>query len=180
MRANPWLGMIEASLEATRRALEVMGRFGGVDLTAAPVAASTPTTAEPWRWTTRNRVTAELTTMRSREFRRMGQPTRSRSDQAVIVVAPYALHAATTADFAKGHSVVETLLNGGVPRLVLTDWRSAGLRMAELSFDSYLSELNAVVDDIGTPVALVGLCQGGLLAAIYAQRASRARSHDWL
>jgi poly(3-hydroxyalkanoate) synthetase len=170
MPIHPWFGLIETSLEATRRTLEIMGGFGGLDVRTVPVAAPTPPAAQPWRWTTPNRVTAELTTMRVREFRRMGRPARDRADQAVIMVAPYALHAATTADFAKGHSVIEALLNGGVPRLVLTDWRSAGPRMAELSFDHYLAELNALIDDVGAPAAIVGLCQGGLLAAIYAAR----------
>lgn len=164
MPVNPWFVLIEASLEATRRTLEIM------DLRTAPFAAPPLAAAELWRWTTPNTVTTELVTMRVREFRRAGRTVRNRADQAVVVVAPYALHAASTADFAQGHSVIEALLNGGVRHLVLTEWRSAGQQMRELSFDSYLAELNTVVDDIGSPAALVGLCQGGLLAAIYAAR----------
>lgn len=162
MSANPWFGLIEASFEAARRALEAMTQGTAV----TPGRGDTQGQPQLWRWTTRNTVTAELTTMRVREFRKGGIST----GPAVIVVAPYTLHAATTADFAKGHSVIEALLNGGVRRLALTDWRSAGPRMGHLSIDSYLAELNAVIDDIGSPAALVGLCQGGLLAAIYAAR----------
>ena len=36
--------------------------------------------------------------------------------------------------------------------------------------DSYLSDLNVAVDDVGPPVDLIGLCQGGWLSLVYAAR----------
>jgi poly(3-hydroxyalkanoate) synthetase len=42
--------------------------------------------------------------------------------------------------------------------------------MRFLSIDTYLAELNVAVDQIGLPVDLVGLCQGGWLSLIYAAR----------
>jgi pimeloyl-ACP methyl ester carboxylesterase len=38
------------------------------------------------------------------------------------------------------------------------------------TIDSYLSDLNVAVDDIGPPVDLIGLCQGGWLSLVYAAR----------
>ena len=63
--------------------------------------------AEP-AWTTRNSIRLELPTMRVREFFRA--PT---SNPATLIIAPFALHGATIADFAPGHSIVEMLQHAG-------------------------------------------------------------------
>ena len=115
-------------------------------------------------WTTPNRIALELATMRLRDC------SQTRSGQPVLVCAPYALHRALIADFAPGHSVVQSLQAGGIDRIYLTDWRSATPSMRYLSIDSYLSDLNVAVDEIGAPVDLVGLCQGGWLSLLYAAR----------
>jgi poly(3-hydroxyalkanoate) synthetase len=109
-------------------------------------------------------VALELATMRLRDC------SRTRSGQPALVCAPYALHRALIADFAPGHSVVQSLQNGGIDRVCLTDWRSASPDMRYLSIDSYLGDLNVAVDEIGAPVDLVGLCQGGWLSLLYAAR----------
>jgi poly(3-hydroxyalkanoate) synthetase len=87
-----------------------------------------------------------------------------------LICAPFALHGATVADFAHGHSLVEALRAGGLPRVHVTDWRSATPQMRFFSIDSYLADLNVAVDELGPPVDLVGLCQGGWLALVYAAR----------
>lgn len=115
-------------------------------------------------WTTPNAIALELATMRLRDC------ARTRTGQPALVCAPYALHRALIADFAPGHSVVQSLQQGGIDRVYLTDWRSASSEMRYLSIDSYLSDLNVAVDEIGAPVDLVGLCQGGWLSLLYAAR----------
>lgn len=115
-------------------------------------------------WTTPGTTALELATMRLRDC------SRTRSGQPALVCAPYALHRALIADFASGHSVVQSLQQGGVERIYLTDWRSATPDMRYLSIDSYLGDLNVAVDEIGAPVDLVGLCQGGWLSLLYAAR----------
>jgi len=119
--------------------------------------------AEP-AWSTPNRVTLELQCMRLREF------SIGADGAANLVCAPFALHAATIADFAPGHSLIEALHRGGVGRLYVTDWRSASAEMRLLSVDNYLADLNVAVDEIGPPVNLIGLCQGGWMSLIYAAR----------
>jgi poly(3-hydroxyalkanoate) synthetase len=116
------------------------------------------------RWTTRNEVVLELTTVRLRDFStaREGVPT--------LVCAPFALHGATITDFAPDHSLIAALHGAGSARVLVTDWRSATPAMRFLSIDSYLADLNVVVDTIGGTVDLVGLCQGGWMALIYAAR----------
>jgi poly(3-hydroxyalkanoate) synthetase len=87
-----------------------------------------------------------------------------------LICAPYALHGATIADFANGHSVVEALQQSGLARLAVTEWLSAAPHMRYFSIDTYLADLNVAVDDIGPPVDLIGLCQGGWMALVYAAR----------
>lgn len=115
-------------------------------------------------WTTPNSVALELATMRLRDC------SQTRSGQPLLVCAPYALHRALIADFAPGHSVVGSLQDGGIDRVYLTDWRSATPSMRYFSIDNYLGDLNVAIDEIGAPVDLVGLCQGGWLSLLYAAR----------
>jgi poly(3-hydroxyalkanoate) synthetase len=42
--------------------------------------------------------------------------------------------------------------------------------MRFLGIDDYLADLNVMVDEIGAPVDLIGLCQGGWMALVYAAR----------
>jgi poly(3-hydroxyalkanoate) synthetase len=115
-------------------------------------------------WTTPHAIALELATARLRDFstRPDGVPT--------LVCTPYALHGAVIADFAPGHSLVKTLREAGLHRVYLTEWRSAGPDMRFLTIDNYLADLNVMVDELGPPVDLVGLCQGGWMALIYAAR----------
>lgn len=126
-----------------------------------------PTPREPPRepgWSTQNAIACELPSMRLRDF------SRGAAGQPALICAPFALHGATVADLAPGHSVVEALRRSGVARLFVTDWRTATRSMRYFSIDSYLADLNVAVDDIGAPVDLIGLCQGGWMALVYAAR----------
>ncbi len=115
-------------------------------------------------WTTSNRVALELATFSLRDF------SREEDGTPALICAPYALHRALIADFARNHSVVEALQRGGVDRLFLTDWRSASSDMRYLAIDNYLADLNVAIDEIGPPLDLIGLCQGGWMSLLYATR----------
>jgi poly(3-hydroxyalkanoate) synthetase len=148
-----------------------LGR-SAIDAFSSIIGAGTrsePGVPEPVNWTTPHTVFRELTTLRVLDF----STAREHSPgSATLVVAPYALHRANIADFARGHSIVETMLREGVTHLFLVDWRSAVVERRFDSIDTHLAELNVAVDDIGrgAPVALVGLCQGGWLSAAFAAR----------
>jgi poly(3-hydroxyalkanoate) synthetase len=132
----------------------------------AQLAAGQPSNSmlrEP-RWTTPNRVALELPAMRLREFAADGDGI------ATLVCAPLALHDATLTDFAPDHSLVAALQIGGLRNLFVTDWRSASPDMRFLSIDSYLADLNVVVDELGGCANLIGVCQGGWMALVYAAR----------
>lgn len=117
---------------------------------------------------TKNTVRLDLRTMVLREYsapEARGIPT--------IVDAPFAGHSAAIADFDTNQSLMETLLTCGVGPLFLTDWKSATLDMKDFDVDSYLAELNVVVDELGGFANLIGLCQGGWMSAMYAARFPR-------
>jgi len=146
-------------LEATRLALHGYAQWFD-DRKTAPSGLP-----EPLAWTTPNTVVLQLPSMRLREFSR-----RDSAQPPVLVCAPYALHGALVTDFAPGHSLIEALQKDGVNRIYVPDWRSATSEMRYLSIDNYLADLNVAIDEIGAPVDLVGLCQGGWLSLVYAAR----------
>ena len=119
--------------------------------------------AEP-QWATPNKVALELATVRLRDF------SISPDGVATLVCAPFSLHSATIADFAPRHSLIAALQQAALPRVFVTDWRSATATTRFLSVDNYLADLNVLVDQLGPPVDLVGLCQGGWLALVFAAR----------
>jgi poly(3-hydroxyalkanoate) synthetase len=148
-------------LEATKLALDSYAQWF-TDQKPAPPGVPDQT---PLAWTTPNAVVLQLQSMRLREFSR-GNTTQ----QPVLVCAPYALHGALIADFAPGHSLVEALQRDGMNRIYVPDWCSATPEMRRLSIDNYLAEFNVAIDEIGAPVDLIGLCQGGWLSLVYAAR----------
>src|SRR5258707_14210266 len=60
----------------------------------------------------------------------------------------------------------------GLRNVFVTDWRSASPEMRFFSIDSYLADLNVAVDELGGCANLVGVCQGGWMALVYAARYS--------
>jgi len=120
-------------------------------------------------WATKNDILCDLNTMRLRDF----STAAARTDKAIVptvIDAPYAGHTSTIADYAQGQSLVETLRAGGLRRVLCMDWKSATDEMKDYNIDIYLAEINAVVDDLGGRVNLIGLCQGGWMAGMFAAR----------
>ncbi len=122
-----------------------------------------PVAPEP-AWATPHKVALELKAARLRDF------STAADGLPAVLCAPFALHGAAIADLAPGHSLVEALRRAGLGRLFVVDWRSASPAMRFRGIDDYLADLNVLVDQVGPPVDLVGLCQGGWMALIYAAR----------
>ena len=154
----PALAAVSASGFATAIAKELMSLVVAEDPEQEP--------HEP-EWPTRNKIALELTSVRLRDF------STGSADHAVLICAPFALHGASVADLAPDHSLVGALTSAGVKRLFVTDWRSADAEMQHWSIDAYLADLNVLVDHLDGPVDLVGLCQGGWMALMYAARFPR-------
>jgi poly(3-hydroxyalkanoate) synthetase len=155
---SPFLWPLVLSAAATRVAAAFLQGLAAKSASAASQGAVGPA------WTTDNSVALELPSMLLRDFSAGG------SGRPTLICAPYALHGATVADFAPGHSIVEALRRNGLSRVFVTDWRSATPDMRYFGIDSYLADLNVVVDELASPVDLIGLCQGGWLSLVYAAR----------
>jgi len=125
------------------------------------------------RWVTPNKVVLELAGVRLRDFSAADQGAEPPAEQGglpTLLCAPLALHGANISDLAERHSLVGTLCAAGVAHLFVTDWRSASAEMRYFGIDDYLAALNVLVDHIGPPIDLIGMCQGGWMALIYAAR----------
>jgi poly(3-hydroxybutyrate) depolymerase len=157
----PWFWPFAAAIELEEDGLRMFQE--NVKYVAEAAQISAPPEPE---WATLNRVLLDLDTMRLRDFSRAEES----SATPVLVDAPYAGHSASIADFARGQSLVETLLGAGLERVLVTDWKSAAEWMKDFDIDKYLAEINVAVDDLGGAVHLVGLCQGGWMSAMYAAR----------
>lgn len=160
LAAMPFVWPFQIASAMNESAASLVTWYAG--LLDGAVRDETPVT-EP-HWTTQNTVLLELPTLRLRDFAtsKVGNPT--------LICAPYALHGATIVDFAPSHSIVEVLQRAGLTRLAVTDWRSATAEMRHFSIDTYLADLNVAVDELGPPVDLIGLCQGGWMSLVYAAR----------
>ncbi len=158
----PWFWPMAAGIEMADEGLKLVGE--NLRFAAEAQAIGVP---PPPEWATKNRVVLDLHTMRLRDFSRGAGDARQ---APVLVDAPYAGHSSTIADYEKGQSLVETLLDAGLHRVLVTDWKSATEEMRYFDVDNYLAELAVAVDDLGGKVSLVGLCQGGWMSAMFAAR----------
>lgn len=154
----PWFWPFAAAIELEDEGLRLFRK--NLDFLVEAEEFTAPPESD---WSTPNRVILDVDTMRLREFgARRGLP--------VLIDTPYAGHSSTIVDFARRQSLVETLLDAGVERILATDWKSATPSMRDYDIDKYLAEINVAVDEAGGSVQLVGLCQGGWMSAMYAAR----------
>lgn len=158
--AVPYFWPLALRLELAQKRLDMLSK----NLAFAETVHRTQIRRPAPVWSTRNHVRLDLHTLRLRDLSRGAEGT------FTLVVTPYAGHSSTIADFRKGQSLVETLMDHGLAHLCVTDWKSATEATRGYDIDNYLAELNVCVDDLGAPVNLVGLCQGGWLSAMYAAR----------
>lgn len=86
----------------------------------------------------------------------------------VLVLPPQAGHDSCIVDFSPRQSQLETIRAAGLTRAFSLDWIGATHDTRTTTIEDYIAVINRAVEHIGGPVNLVGDCQGGWLAAIYA------------
>ncbi len=85
-----------------------------------------------------------------------------------LVLPPQAGHASSIVDYGRDQSQMMTLRDAGLDRLFAIDWVPATAETAEWSIEEYVAVLEEAVELLGGRVNLVGDCQGGWLAVVYA------------
>ena len=122
------------------------------------------TERRPPRWATRHRIVRRTALTRLRDF----TPASPSDVVPTLVLPPQAGHDSCIVDFSTHQSQMRTIRAVGLDRLYSMDWIGATQATKDATISDYLGEIAASVDRIGGPVNLVGDCQGGWLATIYA------------
>ncbi|MCO1655564.1 alpha/beta fold hydrolase [Pseudonocardia humida] len=93
-----------------------------------------------------------------------------RDDDVVptLLLPPQAGHSSHIVDYSADQSQVGAITEAGLTRLHVLEWRSATAATRHVSITDYLDVIERSIRLLGGRVNLVGDCQGGWLAAIYA------------
>lgn len=154
------------SLSATKEFGQALADFEERNLKFMEEVAKTQFAHTPPGWATPHKVLYKLRTFSLLDFTKKGKE----QGTPVFIVPPFAGHSSVIADFHHKQSLVETLLEEGIERVLCVDWHSATPDMKDYEIDDYLSQLHVAINDLKEPVHLVGLCQGGWLISLYAAR----------
>ena len=121
-------------------------------------------TRRPPGWSTPNEIVEASSLATLRAFgaggRRPATPT--------LILPPQAGHHSCIVDYSDGQSQVRTALEAGLGRVHVLEWLGATPKTKNASITDYLGLVRSTVDLLGGPIHLVGDCQGGWLATIYA------------
>jgi poly(3-hydroxyalkanoate) synthetase len=116
------------------------------------------------RWHTPNEVVLTTPVARLRDFSQGVSSTVT----PTLVLPPQAGHDSCIVDYSDKQSQIKTIRAAGLERVWSLDWIGATQETKDTGIEEYLDVIDASVELIGGPVNLVGDCQGGWLATIYA------------
>jgi poly(3-hydroxyalkanoate) synthetase len=122
-------------------------------------------TRERPRWHTPHEVVFETPVARLRDF---SGDAAADNVVATLVLPPQAGHDSCIVDYSPRQSQMQVIRAAGLTRAFSLDWIGATAATRDVSVDAYLEVIERAVRHIGGPVNLVGDCQGGWLATIYA------------
>ena len=114
------------------------------------------------KWTTENSIKLELPSVILRDF------SVGKDEDAILIIPPQAGHHSCIADFNRGQSLVEAALKAGKKSVYATEWKDATLERRSETIDDFILAMRECIKSINSKVTLIGLCQGGWQAAIYA------------
>jgi poly(3-hydroxybutyrate) depolymerase len=116
-------------------------------------------------WSSRNEVVLDSGFAALRDF---SDGSRSRV-VPTIVLPPQAGHHSCIVDYSRDQSQMATIKAAGLERAYSLEWIGATEETKDTTVEDYVDFIERSIDAIGGgPVNLIGDCQGGWLAAIYA------------
>jgi poly(3-hydroxyalkanoate) synthetase len=116
-------------------------------------------------WSSPHEIVFEAPVARLRDFSRTGP----RSNVVpTLVLPPQAGHDSCIVDFSPEQSQMRTILETGLTRAFTLDWIGATQQTKDVTIDDYLAVIDRALDHMGGRANLIGDCQGGWLATIYA------------
>ncbi len=114
-------------------------------------------------WASPHEVVFEAPLARLRDF-----STTRRGAVPTLVLPPQAGHDSCIVDYSPEQSQMGAILEAGLGRALTLDWIGATPATAGVSVEDYLDVIDQAVDHCGQKVNLIGDCQGGWLATVYA------------
>jgi poly(3-hydroxyalkanoate) synthetase len=116
-------------------------------------------------WSSANEVVIESGFAALRDF---SGDTRS-TVVPTVVLPPQAGHHSCIVDYSRDQSQIQTIKAAGLKRVYALEWIGATPETRNTTVEDYVDFLERAIDAVGGgPVNLIGDCQGGWLAAIYA------------
>jgi poly(3-hydroxybutyrate) depolymerase len=115
-------------------------------------------------WTSRNEVVLETPLVRLRDF----STARQSGILPTLVLPPQAGHDSCIVDYSPEQSQMRTILAAGLTRAYALDWIGATAITKDATIEDYIEVIELAIDHIGDRVNLIGDCQGGWLATIFA------------
>ncbi len=118
----------------------------------------------PPSWSTPHEIVSETPIARLRDF------TADTTADVVptLVLPPQAGHDSCIADYSPEQSQMQAIIAAGLTRACSLDWIGATAATKDAGIDDYLQVIDDAVARLGGRVNLIGDCQGGWLATIYA------------
>lgn len=124
----------------------------------------------PPEWATQNEITYEDSALRLRRFREgKGVP--------ILILPPQAGHSSHIADYGPNQSLVQACIKNTKASVYVIDWKSCTNDRKNESINDLVLQVNRCVTLLKDEARLIGLCQGGWLATIYAARFSENVKH---
>jgi len=162
-------GLLDSWLDGCAAAVEGLGKCWATALERGPAAFDLPRwvalTAgrQAPGWATPHEIAFETPLARLRDFsvsRRRVVPT--------LVLPPQAGHDSCIVDYSAGQSQMRTIVETGLERALSLDWVGATRETRDASIEDYIEVVDRAIEHCGGRVNLIGDCQGGWLATIYA------------
>ncbi len=115
-------------------------------------------------WSSPHEIVFEAPLARLRDF----SAGPARGVLPTLVLPPQAGHDSCIVDYSPEQSQMRTIVASGLTRAYTLDWVAATSETADASISDYLDVVDRAVAHCGGRVNLLGDCQGGWLATIYA------------